>query len=160
MQIIPIDLDKDLVQVEKVTKLAFSSTPDSNLDDWFSMDELRKSIIEGRGICLKAVDSSGEMIGTVHAMQENPINGQEGIEKWVIANLAVIPTSTSKGVGGQLLQAIEKAASNEQVKKMFVHTNLDDERVIHFYEKRGYEKAGKIKDYYYAGSAIFLLKQI
>lgn len=146
--------------VEQVTKSAFSSTPDSNLDDWFSMDELKNSLVEKRGVCLKTLDDNGEMIGIIHAMQENPINGREGTEKWVITNLAVLQDTTGKGVGGKLLEAIEKEAKSRNVKKMFVHTNSDDERVIHFYEKYGYKRAGEIWDYYYAGSAVFLLKQL
>ena len=81
MKVVPIDPDKDMGDVEQVTKSAFSSTPDSNLDDWFSMDELKNSLVEKRGVCLKTLDDNGEMIGIIHAMQENPINGREGTEK-------------------------------------------------------------------------------
>ena len=159
MEIRQVDPGRDLKQVRMVTVKSFSETPDSSIDEWFSMEELGKSLVEGRGICFVAVDNE-EFVGVIHAMQENPINGREGIEKWVITNLAVVPSATGRGMGGKLLVEIEREAKGRGAKKMFVHTNLDDERVIHFYEKNGYEKAGEIKDYYYAGSAVFLLKYL
>jgi len=160
MKILKIDVDEDIKLIEAVTNSAFSSTPDSNIEDWFAMDELRQSILDDRGVCLKALGEDGGIVGTIHAMQENLINGREAREKWIITNLAIIPEMTGLGVGGELLTAIEKEVRDRQVKKLFVHTNLDDEKVIHFYEKYGYTRVGEIKDYYYAGSAIFLLKYL
>lgn len=119
-----------------------------------------ESIKKGRGVCLKAVGDDSKILGMIHAMQENTINGREGAEKWVITSLAVSPNETGKGIGGRLLKLIESEANNQGVKKMFTHTNLEDNRVIHFYEKNGYKLAGEIKDYYYDGSAVFLIKYL
>ncbi len=45
---------------------------------------------------------------------------------------------------------------------MFTFTNKEDERVINFYRKNGYEDAGWVKDYQYGknNSAVFLLKYL
>lgn len=160
MTIKSIDINKDTAKIREVVKLAFSSTPDSNLDDWFSFDEMTETIKRKGGICLKAINSEGKIIGLIHAQQENPINGREGKEKWVITNIAVIPEVTGQGIGGSLLSAIEAEAKKHGAKKMYVHTNKGDEQVIKFYKKYGYQDAGWIKDYYYAGSAIFFIKYL
>jgi len=159
MQIQRINLDTDLPLVQDVIQRSFSQTSDSNIDDWFSINEMVNSIQSKRGICLKALDGK-EIVGIIHAQTENPINGREGKEKWIITNISVIPNKTRKGVGTSLLQKLEEEAILHNVLKMFVHTNLGDNKVIHFYKKNGYEDAGKIKDYYYNGSAVFLIKYL
>ena len=159
METVPIDLKKNLQEIEQVVKKGFSDTPDSNLSDWFSFPEMILSIKNGSGVCLKCIQN-GEMIGMVHAMEENPINGREGREKWVITCMAVIPENKGKGVGTKLLSAIEAEAKKYGAIKLFVHTNKDDERVIRFYHNNGYKTVGFVDDYYYDGSAIFLLKHL
>lgn len=161
MNISIIDLDKDLESVKKVANDAFSVTPDSSLEEWFSFDEMVKTINENRGICLKAEDENG-MHGIIYAQQESPINGQESLEKYVIVLTAVLPQTAGKGVGTELLKSLESEVAKRNVKKLFVFTNKDDTQVINFYHKNGYEDAGWIKDYQYGkgNSAVFLLKWI
>ncbi|CAN5184678.1 hypothetical protein BH09PAT2_BH09PAT2_05400 [soil metagenome] len=160
ISIIPIDIEKDIQTLENLITLTFSSTPDANTTEWFSMDEMVSSIRLGKGHCLKAINNLGEIIGMIHAQIENPINGREGKEKWVITNISISPQETGKGIGGKLLEAIEIIGKEKGAIKMYVHTNIDDEKVIHFYKKNNYEFAGTIKDYYYEGSAIFLIKYL
>lgn len=113
MKISTIILPDDLEQIKRVSQGAFSNTPDSSLEEWFSFEEMSKAINEGRGICLKAVNESGDITGVIYAQQENPINGKEGKEKWVIILTAVSPTESGKGIGTQLLRGIEdKAVEN------------------------------------------------
>ena len=109
---------------------------------------------------MKATDENGEVVGIIHAQQENPVYGREGTEKWVITNIAVVSPASGKGVGSQLLEAIEAEIKKRGGVKLFVHTNVGDNRVIRFYYKNGYKNAGTILDYYYAGSAVFLLKSL
>ena len=159
MEIVPIDLKVDLQEVERVVEEGFSNTPDSKLSDWFSFSEMSSSIEKETGVCLKYVEG-GEIIGMVHAQEENPINGREGREKWVIICIAVTPENKGKGVGSKLLLVIEAEARKHGASKLFVHTNKNDERVIRFYLKNGYRTAGTINNYYYDGSAIFFLKNL
>ena len=159
METVPIDPKKDLQEIEQVVKKGFSDTPDSNLSDWFSFPEMTLSIGNGSGVCLKCIQS-GEVIGMVHAKEENPINGREGREKWVITCIAVAPENKGKGIGTELLSAIEAEAKKHGAIKLFVHTNKEDERVINFYHNNGYITVGFVEDYYYAGSAMFLLKSL
>jgi len=155
-------LPDDLQAVEAVAESSFVSTPDSSLEEWFSFDQMQMYIAEGRGMCLKAVSDEGEVVGMIYAQQENPINGKEGLDKWVIVIAAVNPDQTGRGVGSGLLQAMEEHARQKGASKMFVYTNKDDDKVIHFYQKNGYEDAGWIRDYQYGrgNSAVFLLKYL
>ena len=120
---------------------------------------MEQSIKRRQGVCLKAVEGD-KIIGIVHAQHENPINGKEGTEKWVITNIAVDPKSTSMGIGSKLLNSIEQSARDRRAKKIYTHTNQGDNQVFNFYKKSGYQLAGSITDYYYDGSAVFLLKHL
>ena len=162
MNILAIDLDKDLAAVRAVAEKAFSETPDSALNEWFDFAYMEKMIKEERGLCLKAVTDENKIAGMIFALQESPINSKAGIEKWVIIIAAVDPEYTGKGTGSLLLEKLEEMAKTRGVKKMFTYTNKTDEKVINFYRKNGYEDAGWIKDYQYGkdNSAAFLLKYL
>lgn len=162
MKYIKAELPDDLDGIKKTAESSFSSTPDSSLNEWFSFSVMKEKVEQAQGICIKAVDDNDNMIGIIYAQQENPINGVEGTEKWVIIIAAVISEFTGKGIGTELLHAIEQQVHNSDGKKMFVFTNKDDEKVINFYKKNGYEYAGWIKDYQYGkdNSAVFLLKYL
>lgn len=162
MKYIKAELPDDLDGIKKTAEAAFSSTPDSSFEEWFSFSAMKEQIGQGRGICIKAVDENHNIVGMIYAQQENPTNSIEGTEKWVILIAAVIPEFTSKGIGTGLLQTLEQHVHRSDGKKMFVFTNENDEKVINFYKKNGYEYAGWIKDYQYGGnnSAVFLLKYL
>lgn len=162
MQYTTITLPDDLDAVRQVAEASFSVTPDSSLEEWFSFEEMVKMIDQGRGACITARNDEGEIVGMIYAQQENPINGKEGLEKWVVVIAAVDPGLTGGGVGSGLLQAMEKHALSQGATKMFVYTNKDDEKVVHFYHKNGYQDAGWIRDYQYGqdNSAVFLLKYL
>lgn len=119
-------------------------------------------IQQGRGMCLKAITDENEVVGMIYAQQENPINGKEGLDKWVIVIAAVKAGVTGNGIGSGLLKAMEEYVKKQCASKMFVYTNKDDEKVINFYQKNGYEDAGWIRDYQYGkgNSAVFLLKYL
>lgn len=158
----PITLPDDLNAVRAVAQSSFSVTSDSSLDEWFSFDEMTKAIKQGCGTCIKAIDDSGSVVGMIYAQQENPINGKEGREKWVIVIAAVKTEITGSGIGSGLLKTMEAHAKSHGAVKLFVYTNKDDHRVVHFYQKNGYEDAGWIRDYQYGkgNSAVFLLKYL
>lgn len=141
---------------------SFSETPDDSLEEWFSFSYMREMINQKRGFGIKAETGEGETAGIIYAQQENPINGREGEEKWVILIAAIVPEHTGKGIGSLLLTELEKLAQKQNVKKMFTFTNKDDDQVINFYKKNGYEDAGWVKDYQYGenNSAVFLLKYL
>lgn len=157
-----VTIPNDIDAVRKVAESSFSSTPDSSLDEWFSFDQMLEYIKQGRGMCLKATTDENEVVGMIYAQQENPINGKEGLDKWVIVIAAVKKGVTGGGIGSGLLKTMEEYVKSRGASKMFVYTNKDDEKVVHFYQKNGYEDAGWIRDYQYGqgNSAVFLLKYL
>ena len=161
MQILVVEKTDQIKHARQVAEKAFSQGPDSSLDEWFSFKEMSQAISSDRGICLLAIEK-GEALGMIYAQPESPINGKEGLEKWVISIIAVIPSSTGKGIGSELLRVLEVKVKEKNVQKMFVYTNKGDDRVVNFYYKNGYEDAGRIKDYQYGenNSAVFLLKYL
>jgi len=153
---------EDCRDLENISKKAFGTTSDSNISDWFSFKEMIKEIEQGRGVCLKAMSDDDKLLGFIYAQQENPINGTEGLEKWVIVIIAVDPLFSRQGIGSSLIREIEKQAITYKAKKIFVYTNKGDDKVVRFYIKNGYSDAGWIKDYQYGenNSAVFLLKKL
>jgi len=162
MKFIQSELPADIIYLRQVAESGFSSTTDANLDNWFSFEEMERMISQGRGTCIKAVDEEYKILGMIYAQQENPINGKEGLEKWVINIISVDPNATGKGIGSGLLEALENYAKNRGCIKMFVYTNKSDEHIVNFYKKNGYSDAGWIKDYQYGknNSAVFLIKYL
>ncbi len=162
MKIESVIFPQDVREVELVTRDAFSETDDASLAEWLSFGEMENVINKGDGICLKAVDDTGRILGVIYAEQERPSNGNEGVEKWVIILAAVLREESGKKIGSQLLSEIEKIVRDSDGVKMFVFTNEGDERVICFYKKNGYKDAGRIQDYQYGkgNSAVFLLKYL
>jgi len=161
MEITVIDVSKDILELKNLVNKSFASTPDSDLSDWFSFEEMIKNINQNIGLCLKAVDNN-QIVGMIYAQQESLINGKEGKEKWVIVITAVDPENSGQGVGSSLLEKLEDILREKKIKKLFVYTNKTDERVIDFYRQNNYQDAGWIKDYQYGenNSAVFLLKYL
>ena len=156
------DATEGTKDLEGIAERAFGATPDSAISEWFSFAEMKKAIESGRGACIKAISDDGQLLGFIYAQQENPINGKEGLDKWVIVITAVEPEASGKGIGALLLKAIEQEAAARNASKMFVYTNMGDDRVVNFYRKNGYADAGWIRDYQYGqdNSAVFLLKYL
>lgn len=161
MNITVVDLEKDINELISVANKAFLTTPDADLSNWFSFEEMKKMINQNTGLCLKAVDDN-KILGMIYAQQESLINGKEGKEKWVIVITAVNPKNSEQGIGSNLLKELENVLNNRGIKKLFVYTNKDDTQVINFYKQNDYEDAGWIKDYQYGqgNSAVFLLKYL
>ncbi len=80
-----------------------------------------------KGTILKAVDDDGQIIGSVRAYQEN---GTVHIRK-----LMVHPDQQKKGIGTQLLLAMEKEYPHQRYQLFTSTKSLDN---IRLYEKAGY----------------------
>ncbi|MFA6005539.1 MAG: GNAT family N-acetyltransferase [Patescibacteria group bacterium] len=157
-----VNPESNLEEIKLVAQSAFQNTPDSSLEEWFSFSEMKDNLKSGRGLCVKSESDSGEIVGMLYAQQESPINGKEGLEKWVIVIAAVLPKFSGQGVGTELLRKIEVEVKHKGALKLFTYTNKDDQKVIDFYKKNGFVDAGWIKDYQYGknNSAVFLLKYL
>lgn len=163
MTILPLTSTKLNIQsLSELAQNAFSGSEDVDINKWFSFEYMLKQIDEGYGICLVSQGDDDKLLGYIYAQRENPINGLEGNEKWVIVITAVAPQSSGSGIGSALLSAIGKVAKDNGAVKMFVYTNETDHKVIHFYHENGFVDAGRIKDYQYGhnNSPVFMLKYL
>ena len=153
---------EELAALRSLTEAAFAASGDANIDAWFSFDEMQRNIAMQRGCCLKALDEKGEMLAAIYAEAERPINGPEGLEKWVINLMAVRPDRSGQGIGSALIAALEQEARSRGIIKIFVFANETDLQVQRFYQKNGYQPAGRIQDYQYGenNTAVFLLKYL
>lgn len=157
-----LQLPQDSNTIKDVIQASFSETPDAKIDQWLSFSYMEQMINQNRALGFVANISADIVTGMIYTQQENPVNGIEGEEKWVISVLAVLPEYTSKGLGSRLIREVEKTLKDKNVKKLFTFTNEKDEKVIHFYEKNGFTKAGIIKNYQYGveNNACFLMKYL
>ena len=162
MNILKTELKEDFEELYLLVKDSFADGEDGVLEEWLSFDYMKFMIEEKRGLCVKIVTDEGESIGMVYGQQENPVNGREGVSKWVVVVMCIHPECTGGGVGGRLLAAFEKELKFLKVEKIFTYTNHDDEQVINFYRKNGYRDAGVVKNYQYGkdNSAAFLVKYL
>ncbi len=62
--------------------------------------------------------------------------------RYYISNLAVYPEYRKYGIGGMLMDTIEKEATAHRAKEILLDVERSNERAIAFYNKRGYQIVG------------------
>ena len=121
----------DLPAILSLQYLAYQS--EAILLQNFSIPPLKQTLAEleaefESGIILKAVEG-GEIIGSVRARSENGTA--------YIGKLIVHPAHQGKGIGTQLLYAIEQALPAQRYE---LFTSSKSEKNIRLYERVGYRK--------------------
>ena len=119
----------DLPAILSLQYLAYQS--EAVLLQNFSIPPLKQTLAEleaefASGIILKA-EENGEIIGSVRAKQENG--------SLLIGKLIVHPAHQGKGIGTQLLYAVEQAAPAPRYE---LFTSSKSEKNIRLYERAGY----------------------
>jgi ribosomal protein S18 acetylase RimI-like enzyme len=87
-----------------------------------------------------AVDSSGEVVGTIGGSA----SGNEGH----IRGMAVRPVWQSRGVADELLRAVENELQSKGCSRITLDTTQPLQRAIRFYERHGYRASGKVSDFF------------
>jgi len=75
-----------------------------------------------------------------------------------VVTIDVSPTFRRKGIGQLLLQEIERIFREKGVKASHLEVREDNVGAINLYEKLGYEKMGKLKNYYGKANGIYFKK--
>ncbi len=88
-----------------------------------------------------AVDGMQQVVGTVGCSQADEQEGH-------IRGMAVRPEWQGAGVARQLLQHVEKELRQRKCSRVSLDTTEPLRRAMRFYERNGYERSGKIADFF------------
>lgn len=115
-------------------------TLDQACDFWRGIAE---SVERGERIVLVAATPAGEPIGTVQLITDQPPNQPHRAD---VAKLLVHENARRLGAGGQLMQALEHHA-REQNKTVLVLDTATGSGAETFYTRAGWQKVGEIPRY-------------
>ncbi|HEC77396.1 MAG TPA: GNAT family N-acetyltransferase [Thermoplasmatales archaeon] len=116
-----------------------------------SHTEIKKRILDDKREILVAI-CDNEIVGSVTI----GIKDQSNI---YIQSMAVRPKYQGKGIGLRILEEIDKIAQKKKCKKILLECFYPLKKAILLYEKCGFERTKKIRDYY--GIRIFeMLKEV
>ena len=121
----------------------------------FSRSQLANLLKNYNSIALVAkIDSeiAGFIIGVIF-VERSQLAGH-------ILTIDVSPKNRRKGIGICLLQEIEKLFRNRGVRTSNLEVREDNLAAIKLYEKAGYKKVGKLKNYYGDVNGIYLNKTL
>ncbi len=93
-----------------------------------------------RQMCVLVAVSGSEIVGTIGGCS----NGEEGH----LRGMAVLPACHGTGVAPALLQAAEAELRQQGCRRVTLDTTAPLERAIRFYEKHGYARSGRVRDFY------------
>lgn len=77
-----------------------------------------------------------------------------------ILTIDVIPRYRRKGVGSVLMKAIEDIFRQKNVRTNHLEVREDNSAALKLYEKLGYKRIGKLKNYYGDANGIYLKKKL
>lgn len=98
-------------------------------------DEVRKKLERDPDLFLVA-ESDGELIGTV-------IGGFDG-RRGMVYHLAVEPAFRQRGVGGLLMEELERRLSIKGCIRCYLLVTAENENAMHFYRQRGWTRMDTI----------------
>jgi putative acetyltransferase len=88
-----------------------------------------------------AAGEDGEIVGTVACQVVHPEQGH-------VRGMAVRPPWQGAGVAGQLLHAVESELRLLSCSRISLDTTQPLEQAIRFYERHGFQRSGKIADFF------------
>ena len=88
-----------------------------------------------------AVDNSGCVVGTIAS---NVLGNGEGH----LRGMAVVPECQATGIANQLLACAESELARRNCSHITLDTTEPLERAMHFYERHGYRRSGKVGDFF------------
>ncbi|KAJ0401428.1 hypothetical protein P43SY_000996 [Pythium insidiosum] len=113
--------------------------------------EEKAAQVEARPICLVLVDDSNAPLAVAYFAYESPTN-----MTWNLLLLAVHKAHHGRGLGKQILSAVEYVLKTEAAARMLIietSSTREFDGTRAFYEKRGYTEAARIADFYDDGNA-------
>ncbi|MCS7115409.1 MAG: ribosomal protein S18-alanine N-acetyltransferase [Candidatus Bathyarchaeota archaeon] len=121
----------------------------------FSKQQIAQLLTHQNSVSLIAKDENtivGFVIGVIYPENEK-LTGH-------ILTIDVHPSHRRMGVGAKLLQEIEKIFIGKGVEKCRLEVREDNLAALKLYQKLGYKKVGKLKNYYRNAHGILLEKTL
>ncbi|MBU0975438.1 MAG: N-acetyltransferase [Patescibacteria group bacterium] len=134
----------------------FDENNGQSLREWFGIDELRDYLKHSRII---VAEEDGKLVGAAIVGKQNPLTWPDG-KKCEVFNLGVLPEHRNKGLGSDLMEAVEKEAKLMGAKSIVLNVHELMTETQKFYEKLGYKRTGILRYYYENGSAVFFMKKL
>ncbi len=88
-----------------------------------------------------AVAAGDQIVGTIACAMVNATEGH-------LRGMAVLPEWLGRGIAEKLLQAAEAELAHQGCSRVTLDTTGPLPRAMHFYEKRGYRRSGRITDFF------------
>jgi len=125
----------------------------------FSDEEVRVALemVDCRGYLLFVIEEDGAVRGYA-CIDRTPLT----VSTWHLYWICVHPGAQRRGVGTSLQQYIEDFIRSQAGERVVLETSgrPDYERTRRFYERSGYEPAGRIRDYYKPGDDCVLYLKV
>ena len=144
-----------MITIEEMKITDFESIQEcllSDFDDFWSPKVLRAEIL-GENKWYFVAKRNTEVVGFIGALVNFP--------EMEIMNIVVKKQERQKGIGNLLLEKIIQMANDNQFQEIFLEVNETNGAALKLYEKTGFVRKGKRKNYY-AGQAdaIVMAKRI
>ncbi|HVH69480.1 MAG TPA: GNAT family N-acetyltransferase, partial [Candidatus Dormibacteraeota bacterium] len=114
-------------------------TPDGFLDTVLTAETLEERF--AKMSVFVAVNSGGQVVGTIAC---NVVGPEEGH----LRGMAVVPSMSGSGIAARLLERAEAELCSRKCMRVTLDTTEPLERAMHFYEKNGYRRSGRISDFF------------
>ena len=101
--------------------------------------EQRIATLAGDSHCLSLVyedDATGQVVGFIHALRYDTLHSEGG---WDVVSLAVVPAWQGRGVGRQLLEALESRVLASGGSYVRLNSRVERTEAHGFYEHLGYD---------------------
>jgi ribosomal-protein-alanine N-acetyltransferase len=124
-------------------------------EEAFSQHQIATLIRDYNSISLVAVENNiiiGFILGAIY-FQRNALDGH-------VLTIDISPPNRRRGVGSRLLKEIERIFSEKNVKTCHLEVKEDNVEAIKLYEKAGYKKIAKLKNYYGRTDGLYLCKSL
>jgi ribosomal-protein-alanine N-acetyltransferase len=124
-------------------------------EEAFSRQQIATLIRDYNSISLVAVENNtiiGFILGAIH-FQRNALDGH-------VLTIDVSTRNRRRGVGSRLLKEMEGIFSEKNVKTCHLEVKENNIEALKLYEKAGYKKIGKLKNYYGRTDGLYLCKSL
>ena len=124
-------------------------------EEAFSRQQIANLLGDYNSISLAAVEDGkivGFIIGSIY-MRRNASDGH-------VLTIDVSPKYRRKGIGLRLLQEMERIFETKDVKTCDLEVRVDNIEALKLYEKSGYKRIGRLKNYYGKADGLYLSKSL